>query len=100
MGAYFGPLIDRAAYGTAWTVSRTGVKRQYGTLRRVPRHDQCRRVPLLGKHKYLYPLDAAMRAQIAPLAQPYPKRATSIVADVPPDQGGEGSATLTVALNC
>lgn len=27
-----------------------------------------------GKHKYLYPLDDAMRAQIAPLAKPYPKR--------------------------
>lgn len=27
-----------------------------------------------GKHKYLYPLDRAMRKQIAPLAQPYPKR--------------------------
>ena len=29
----------------------------------------------LAKHKYLYPLDRAMRRQIAPLAQPYPKRA-------------------------
>ncbi|MBM3983051.1 MAG: protein Mom [Planctomycetes bacterium] len=27
-----------------------------------------------GKHKYLLPLDDAMRAQIAPLAKPYPKR--------------------------
>lgn len=27
-----------------------------------------------GKHKYLMPLDAAMREQIAPLAKPYPKR--------------------------
>lgn len=26
------------------------------------------------KHKYLYPLDRAMRKQIAPLAKPYPKR--------------------------
>ena len=26
-----------------------------------------------GKHKYLLPLDAAMREQIAPLAKPYPK---------------------------
>ena len=28
------------------------------------------------KHRYLYPLDRAMRRQIAPLAQPYPKRDT------------------------
>lgn len=27
-----------------------------------------------GKHKYLLPLDDAMRAQVAPLAKPYPKR--------------------------
>lgn len=27
------------------------------------------------KHKYLYPLDRAMRRQIEPLAKPYPKRA-------------------------
>ena len=27
------------------------------------------------KHKYLYPLDKAMRRQIEPLAKPYPKRA-------------------------
>ena len=33
------------------------------------------RVKGLGKHKYLMPLDDAMRAQIAPLAKPYPKRA-------------------------
>ena len=32
--------------------------------------------PTPGKHKYLYPLDDAMRKQIAPLAKPYPKRVT------------------------
>lgn len=56
------------------------------------------RVPVLGKHRYLFPLDAAMRAQIAPLAQPYPKRATSILADAPTDQAGESGAAPTVAL--
>ncbi len=30
------------------------------------------------KHRYLYPLDDAMRAQIEPLRKPYPKRAGSI----------------------
>ena len=30
-------------------------------------------VPAAGKHKYLMPLDDAMRAKIAPLAKPYPK---------------------------
>lgn len=50
------------------------------------------------KHRYLYPMDAAMRAQIAPLAQPYPKRATSIRADASAHQAEEGGATPTVAL--
>ncbi len=27
-----------------------------------------------GKHRYLFPLDDAMKAQVAPLAKPYPKR--------------------------
>jgi hypothetical protein len=56
-----------------------------------------KRLPI-GKHRYLYPLDAAMRTQIAPLAQPYPKRATSIAADAPTVQVGEGGSTPTVAL--
>lgn len=57
-------------------VSRTGLKIQYGELRVVPKLDDCEVVPLLGKHRYLYPLDKAMRRQIEPLARPYPKRAS------------------------
>lgn len=42
------------------------------------------------KHKYVYPLDDAMRAQIAPLARPYPKRAKhpGDAAGVQPEEGG------------
>lgn len=50
------------------------------------------------KHKYLYPLDKAMREQIAPLAKPYPKRAASIDSDAPGVQPGEGGAEPTAAL--
>jgi len=32
---------------------------------------------ICGKHRYLMPLDEAMRKQIEPLAKPYPKRVTS-----------------------
>ena len=32
------------------------------------------KVHLPGKHKYVLPLDAALRAQLEPLRQPYPKR--------------------------
>jgi hypothetical protein len=43
-----------------------------GTRRRVPLG--ANKIQSPSKHRYLYPLDRAMRRQIAPLAQPYPKR--------------------------
>ena len=79
-------------------ISKTGIKPQYGTLRYVPKTDDCIKIPQLGKHRYLYPLDAAMRAQILPLAQPYPKRASSSQA-TPAVQAGEGGAAPTQALH-
>lgn len=64
-----------------------------------------------GKHKYLLPLDPAMRAQIAKLAKPYPKRPVDAAAkpatDAPPRAGkgspvgpttGEGGSIPTPAL--
>ena len=54
--------------------------------------------PSSAKHKYLYPLDAAMRAQILPLAKPYPKRAVSTAASAPVLQAGEGGSSPTTAL--
>lgn len=47
--------------------------------------------PVEWKHVYLMPLDAEMRAQIAPLAKPYPKRDKQAITD---DQSAErrGSA--------
>lgn len=49
-----------------------------------------RKVPILGKHRYLLPLDDEMRARIAPLAKPYPKRGRSRenAAAGPPAEGG------------
>jgi hypothetical protein len=38
------------------------------------------------KHRYLMPLDAAMRVQIAPLAKPYPKRVKQAMTGVHPGQ--------------
>jgi hypothetical protein len=63
--------------GRVWhsrQVSATGVKKQYGEYRRVPKISDCVRVDVKGKHRYLYPLDRALRRQITPLAQPYPKK--------------------------
>lgn len=80
-------------------VSKVGIKPQYGQLRRVPRQDECQVIPQLDKHRYLMPLDSAMRAQIEPLRKPYPKRcATSIDSDATGSQPVEGGATPTVAL--
>lgn len=68
-------VIDRN--GKRWhsrMVSKTGYKISFGEVRRVIRPDEGERVNLPGKHRYLYPLDRAMRRQIEPLAQPYPKK--------------------------
>lgn len=53
------------------------------------------------KHRYLMPLDAEMRAQIAPLAKPYPKRtrAGSDTLDTPANHAGEGGSIPTPALH-
>jgi hypothetical protein len=53
------------------------------------------------KHRYLMPLDDAMRKQIAPLAKPYPKRqscVSSIGSDATGDQPEEGGAAPTDTL--
>lgn len=86
--------------GRVWhqrQVSVSGVKPQYGTLRRVARIPDCIKLPELGKHRYLMPLDDAMRSQIAPLARPYPKRAKH-PSDAPDVQSGEGGAAPTRTL--
>ena len=44
------------------------------------------RAPVEWKHVYLMPLDDAMRAQIAPLAKPYPKRDKQAMAGVQSEQ--------------
>lgn len=53
------------------------------------------------KYRYLFPLDDAMRKQIAPLAKPYPKRqhAVEVNKDTAGDQLAEGGAIPTQPLN-
>ena len=53
------------------------------------------------KHRYLYPLDRAMRKQIAPLSKPYPKRdpAGEATGVAPGDQPGEGGSIPTHPLH-
>lgn len=51
---------------------------------------------ILFKHKYLYPLDKAMRRQIEPLAKPYPKRAPIVQnGNTGDDQSSNGGSIPT-----
>ena len=52
--------------------------------------------PVRWKHKYLLPLDDAMREQITPLSKPYPKRAKQAT---PSSPEGSGGATPTRTLH-
>lgn len=87
---------------TAGAFRNPNTKRNWKSLPR-------RKMP--GKHKYLLPLDDAMRAQVAPLAKPYPKRKLDgargdgveceRAGKGSPDGStlGEGSSILTPALH-
>ena len=71
-------VIDKQ--GKQWhsrICSTNGVKSQYGQRRKAMRPQDGKKIILPGKHKYLMPLDAEMRAKIAPLAKPYPKHPAS-----------------------
>jgi len=48
-------------------------------------------VDVPGKHRYLMPLDADMRARIMPLAKPYPKRVKQAMADNQSEQRQGGT---------
>jgi hypothetical protein len=80
-------------------VSVSGLRPEFGVTKRVDKIEDCRKIPAKGKHRYLMPLDDAMRAQIAPLAKPYPKRARSADSGTPVNQTGGGGATPTLALS-
>jgi hypothetical protein len=62
------------------SVHSMGVKQ---TIEAVRHHidPNAKEVFTKGKHKYLMPLDADMRARIMPLAKPYPKRAKQAMTD-------------------
>ena len=51
------------------------------------------------KHRYLMPLDDAMRRQVQQLARPYPKRTNAAASSEDPDvQSGQGGSTPTQPL--
>ncbi len=69
-----------------WKHNREITSGAFGGKRQVENYAVLPKRQTLGKHRYLYPLDRAMRKQIAPLAKPYPKRE-------PCGQGVEGDAS-------
>jgi hypothetical protein len=87
------PTIEYVAPdGKQWhgrMVSKDGLIKVQGRYRPCWRVDQCQAVEKPGKHRYLMPLDDAMRAQIAHLAKPYPKRAKDQAPAVHAGLGGE-----------
>lgn len=82
-----------------WKHSREVTCGAFGGQRAVPDYQRLPSRMTAGKHRYLLPLDDAMRAQVAPLAKPYPKRSpcagTSTRDGTPVAVGG---ATPTPAL--
>jgi hypothetical protein len=81
-----------------WKHNREITSGAFGRPRKVAEYAVLPRRQAPGKHRYLMPLDDAMRAQIAPLAQPYPKRAKH-PSDAPAVQAGEGGAAPTRTLH-
>jgi hypothetical protein len=70
-------------------VSKDGRIKVQGAYRKCWRFDQCTPIEKPGKHRYLMPLDAEMKARILPLAKPYPKRAKqAITGDQPAERQG------------
>lgn len=90
----------RDARGREWhqrQVSVSGTKPQYGEMRAVAKISECTKIPQLGKHRYLMPLDPEMRARIEPLRKPYPKRPKQSI-DALSDQLREGGEAPTRTL--
>lgn len=69
-------------------VTASGEARQFGKMTRVFRVDECKKIKLEAKHRYLMPLDAEMRERVLPLSKPYPKRAKEQAEGYHPSLGG------------
>lgn len=54
-------------------VTVKGINTQYGQLRRTVLKSECEQIAQAGKHRYVMPLDTAMRERVAALKQAFPK---------------------------
>jgi|LakMenE01Jun11ns_1017448.scaffolds.fasta_scaffold9654387_2 hypothetical protein len=92
----------RDANGKLWhsrMISTSGRKKVFGKYRSVLRPDECQRIMLPGKHRYLMPLDDEMRGRIMSLARPYPKRVESAASGTTDLQSVRGGANPTSTLS-
>jgi hypothetical protein len=79
-------------------VSKDGKIKVQGKYRKCWRTDQCTPVEKQGKHRYLFPLDEAMKRKVEPLRKPYPKRAGSSPVEHIASSGEVGGSIPTPAL--
>jgi hypothetical protein len=104
---YAGPIYHQGFILNGRAIHPRTINAKYGTeaidwLRKNV-DPNAKRVEMEAKHKYLMPLDDAMRNQILPLAKPYPKRtshthAPEASSDAAELQSAEGGAAPTPAL--
>lgn len=81
-----------------WKHRREITSGAFGRPRKVRDYSRLLKRLTPGKHRYLIPLDGEMRARIAPLAKPYPKRPASVESDTASIQDAEGGARPTAGL--
>ncbi len=88
-------------YQGRWQHSREIRGGAFGQSRKLSDYSNLETRIVDGKHRYLYPLDDAMRKQIEPLRKPYPKRehANEATQGAGDDQSQKGSANLTRSLH-
>jgi len=87
--------------GRVWhprLVTKSGIVKEFSGYHRTVKRGECAPVHLEGKHRYLMPLDDAMRSQVEKLRQPYPKRAGSDTVDTSATHAEEGGSIPTPAL--
>jgi len=76
----------------------SGVKISFGAIKHVVKTEDCRKIEVPGKYKYLMPLDSAMREKIEKLRQPYPKRVKMDAASTPHQSADESDPPAPTCL--
>lgn len=100
------PASDEVLFDGKWVHTRMLRPTGWGTTPRIARLSDERKAQLprrrrLGKHRYVMPLDRAMRRQVAALALPYPRGRglDGEPAGLPPDSAGSTPADRSEPLD-